>query len=129
MEIRYFIFAYNLLKNLIFIVLILLLLKNYYDYRIYNNELVPKFKLINTVRYKDNFCFIENYWKGSDEYVHGEHVTLVLHSTIDFIPYLIEQLDTWTGGISIAVFMPTPHHDGNYSIINVMDTQIYFKVG
>lgn len=38
------------------------------------------------------FCVIYDFWNATDEYKYGEHVTLVLHATPEFVTYITEQV-------------------------------------
>ncbi|KAE9549897.1 hypothetical protein FO519_006902 [Halicephalobus sp. NKZ332] len=63
---------------------------------------------ISSVGHSNLHCVIYNYWESNKEYSEGPHITLLLHATSNYLFYLEEQLKTWTGGISVSVFIPTP---------------------
>ncbi|KAH7706158.1 Protein T15D6.4 [Aphelenchoides avenae] len=70
-------------------------------------------QVIESVPYErqpNSFCVIYDFWNATEEYKFGEHVTLVLHATPEFVTYITEQVNTWDGGISVALFIPSPKH-------------------
>uniref|UniRef100_A0A0N4ZE03 N-acetyllactosaminide beta-1,3-N-acetylglucosaminyltransferase n=1 Tax=Parastrongyloides trichosuri TaxID=131310 RepID=A0A0N4ZE03_PARTI len=66
-------------------------------------------KTLISQKYK-NYCVIYNFWNGTmniDE-VNDPRISLVLHSTVNYIPYLENHINTWEGPISIAIVVPPP---------------------
>jgi len=78
------------------------------------------------VKHSGNFCVIYDYWNADKEYAEGPHITLVLHATSNYIVYLEQQLSTWDGGISVAVYIPTPKKVLN-NTVDVLDNQMHLK--
>lgn len=78
------------------------------------------------VKYSNNYCVIYNYWEAKKEYLEGPHITLVLHSTSNYLVYLENQLKTWTGGISVSVFIPKPIHQLN-NTVDILENQLHLR--
>uniref|UniRef100_A0A0N5BVI3 N-acetyllactosaminide beta-1,3-N-acetylglucosaminyltransferase n=1 Tax=Strongyloides papillosus TaxID=174720 RepID=A0A0N5BVI3_STREA len=80
-----------------------------YDEKITNKLSKNNTETIKFQKYKE-YCVSYNYWKLQmplDE-VNDPRITLVLHSTINYISYLKDQIDTWEGPISLALVIPPP---------------------
>ena len=73
------------------------------------------------------YCVIYNYWEMKEEFTKN-HITLVLHSTVDYLQHLKEHLRTWQGGISVAVLVPNPGNITNQDVIYVSESTELFQV-
>uniref|UniRef100_A0A0N4Z763 Beta-1,4-glucuronyltransferase 1 n=1 Tax=Parastrongyloides trichosuri TaxID=131310 RepID=A0A0N4Z763_PARTI len=68
------------------------------------------YKKIKFDNYKNKACVSYHYWRCRMNL--GENstrITLVLHSTMDYITYLEKQVDVWEGPISVALVIPKPN--------------------
>uniref|UniRef100_A0A914E4T2 Uncharacterized protein n=1 Tax=Acrobeloides nanus TaxID=290746 RepID=A0A914E4T2_9BILA len=88
-------------------------------------EIKVQFKVINddhteipytTIEYSKKYCVVYNYLTANDTYLKGDHITLVLHSTINYASLLEEHINQWDGGISAAFFVSTPRLTPNSTI-------------
>ncbi|CAD5231902.1 unnamed protein product [Bursaphelenchus xylophilus] len=52
------------------------------------------------------FCVLYDFWTPSDHL--KDRITFVVHSTIDYVQYLEKHIDSWTGAISLAIFIDYP---------------------
>ena len=85
-----------------------------------------KINLFSSKDHVGQFCVVSNYWESEKEYSEGPHITLVLHATTAYLVHLEDQLETWTGGISVAVYIPTPI-DQSTSVVNILQTQLHLR--
>lgn len=113
----------KMIKKLIFLSLLVFL---FLSFKFHNTDKVKIGFYYKSEEYKNDYCVIYNYWQAKDEYVNGNHITFVTHSTIQYIPYLEQQVKQWDGGISVALYIPTPNNMLN--TVDIMETQIYLRV-
>ncbi|CAD5224476.1 unnamed protein product [Bursaphelenchus okinawaensis] len=65
---------------------------------------VQKAISLDFVQYSNiDYCVGYNYWSSSDEY--DGKITFVVHSTYDYLQYIAEHIPTWTGSISLALYV------------------------
>ncbi|KAE9546724.1 hypothetical protein FO519_010064, partial [Halicephalobus sp. NKZ332] len=62
-----------------------------------------------------------------DEEFTQDHITLVLHSTVDYLHHLKKQLETWQGGISVGVLIPNPGVHSNDKLVYVSESTEFFQ--
>uniref|UniRef100_A0AC34FU35 N-acetyllactosaminide beta-1,3-N-acetylglucosaminyltransferase n=1 Tax=Panagrolaimus sp. ES5 TaxID=591445 RepID=A0AC34FU35_9BILA len=77
---------------------------------------------LNTIEYDSKYCVIYDFWKSDPEFREGNHITLILHSTPLYLEYLKKQAETWQGGISISIFIPSPRHFKNRNGTTILST-------
>ena len=85
------------------------------------------YKVFPSVGHSERYCVVYNYWEAAEEYAEGPHITLVLHATYNYLIHLEDQLRTWEGGISVAVFVPTPL-DQTMDPVEILDSQVQLKL-
>ena len=106
----------NLKKNLIVFILTFIFLVNCFlavAFRSYSLQFVdystpaPVEQELLFERYGKGYCVMYNFWKSAPEFYSGDHITLILHTTAEYLSYLKEQSKTWDGGISVALYIPS----------------------
>ena len=83
-------------------------------------------RILESVPYKNRFCVIYDFWEASEKFKNGDYITLVLHATPKYLNFLNEHLETWDGGISVSVFIPTPETKSD-SILDLEKKMIDFN--
>uniref|UniRef100_A0A7E4ZST0 Beta-1,4-glucuronyltransferase 1 n=1 Tax=Panagrellus redivivus TaxID=6233 RepID=A0A7E4ZST0_PANRE len=73
-------------------------------------NITPKvITIFQTINYKDKYCVLYYLWDYDSEFATMKNaVTLVLHASPTHLKHLEAQIRSWTGPISVAVFVPTP---------------------
>ena len=95
----------------------------------HENYLIKDEELTNleTVEHSEKYCVIYDYW-NSDEIFSRNHITLVLHSTIEYFHHLEKQLKTWQGAISVALLLPNPGPKFREKRVKFSESNRLFKV-
>ena len=83
-------------------------------------------RILESVPYKNGFCVIYDFWEASGKFKNGDYITLILHATPTYLNFLQEHLETWDGGISVSVFIPTPETKSD-SVLDLEKKMIDFK--
>ena len=114
------------LKHLLFLIILGTIVFKFNSIITTVNYGTMNLRIFPSVKHAQGYCVIYDYWKADDEYAKGPHITLVLHATAGYLNYLDEHFNTWTGGISVSIFIPTPRNQLR-SDIDVLESQLYLR--
>ena len=82
---------------------------------------------LKTIETSQNYCVIYDYWKANEKYT-TDHITLVLHTTIEYFHHLENQINTWQGGISVALLLPNPGTRFQEKTVKLSESHRLFRV-